>query len=593
MQQDLFKPAPYRRSLRRAPSEAVDELNKRNNLSGAARFESVEAAIKRISETKRVHPTRLPTWAEHPDERVRVAFLEKHREEGILSYSGRGDLNEMIVTAMNDAKSEDMLWTPVLDAIAVVREWRAKGHHYGTTNAEYGSEELVMRLVPWIEEQDNSADLLDLLQFKYAKIQEVVGQAAALMDDPLFARLMQRDENVKFLVKNPVLEEPYLGNVREWVIGQLLRARNTYHHYRGAAKKPTGEDAPGNHTEALNVVREYRQSGRKFGRDFIEEVVLIGRGDVELHKEAVQTQAAAWAFDILLDAGSEVTISDLMRIYNGPLGKQGVSVHNEGRILKRGDVGPKELRAIGLQTTAMHVLLTVTERLKGQDSLVRDRVLDDGSPQVLSLQHSLEQTAEGRTEVYERFLQDIGSWNTKSYYDSSGYRRAFEALKESSLTTEELKLAYEKVKDESGVVAQLMKHQSQTLEFLRYVAQDSSFYTVRESLAAIPEAREDKVIREVLLSSRAEGVMKALVADLRDEEIEKLTSEIAARDPEWTIEFIKTLEPEKQLLIQPTTIAPIFKSGDRELAKKAIFLLGELRDAAQKTVEKKGKNISI
>ena len=90
-------------------------INKQHNRVGAASYEAPHVAIARIAAQTSSSAKRLDSWVTHPDERVVIALLDHPLHKACISLE---QVTRLARRAIDGARSKQVLWTPLLDALS-------------------------------------------------------------------------------------------------------------------------------------------------------------------------------------------------------------------------------------------------------------------------------------------------------------------------------------------------------------------------------------------------------------------------------------------------------------------------------------------
>lgn len=184
--------------------EVIETLNETENLSGVRKYESAEHAISRIRNAQSANEDRLRSWIFHPDEIVPIALVHNRfilGQPGDITEVGKLILPAIFQRAAHEAKQEQVMWTPLLDALGSpstvkwildepLRNYNRYGWHNQVLNrtqitclttkgsASFLSapsiEEFLAPLTQWVRNQANPELVLPLLQFKTIAIKHLV-----------------------------------------------------------------------------------------------------------------------------------------------------------------------------------------------------------------------------------------------------------------------------------------------------------------------------------------------------------------------------------------------------------------------------------
>lgn len=119
-------------------------------------------------------------------------------------------------------------------------------------------------------------------------------------------------------------------------------------------------------------------------------------------------------------------------------------------------------------------------------------------------------------EAVKSIESDMPRWRrvANDYYAGTRRGAALRAVCQmENVPADLLMRLYERVKDDSTSVMEIVKHASATIEVWRHVASDSSLFQVRDYLSSVDEARRDPEIRRILARSTSPDVLIDLARD--------------------------------------------------------------------------------
>lgn len=183
--------------------------------------------FERIAKSSRL-PGKSPTykevedWINHPDERVVILLLEKR--SGDLSIERR---EQIWKRALADARSEKVVWTPLLDVIArtIWKDTPARGRPANR----------IKRMQKWLQEYASPKDLEDLLRFTWYEVWEVAAEHGGNIPPATLEKILERSNNhtMSSLASNPNLSPEnctyLLENIIEGLSGPQRSHRANRH----------------------------------------------------------------------------------------------------------------------------------------------------------------------------------------------------------------------------------------------------------------------------------------------------------------------------------------------------------------------------
>lgn len=226
---------PFQREPRRATPAHLDSLNDAQGLKGARAFREPQDSAELARTAKSMVPDRLESLLLHPDERVPLALLSNRQNPRPWDKAGyrKRVVDVLYQRAMQTAEHNGVLWSPLLDRLAVKRAWPGNFYsHHGrnypwnvdeTPYAEApvqvrSAEDQAERLVPWIQEQTDPDVVGDLWAFRYHGVKRRLAEHASCLTPEWIARVLAESEFAPWLARNPSLTPAQREQVAEWAL---------------------------------------------------------------------------------------------------------------------------------------------------------------------------------------------------------------------------------------------------------------------------------------------------------------------------------------------------------------------------------------
>lgn len=240
-QQDLFEQSvageaalPFRLEPRTADDRQVDELNRRLETRGVGVIERTDAALERARCARSAVAARLRALLIHPDERVPLAVVSEGRllrGKGELAVAGR---RLLLLRAVQEARGEGMVWTPLLDAIDSAEISRlgdrpidpaaaqlAEGMPYAAGMIP-GRDEILGPVRAWVEEQRDPRTLEPLLAYHASSVPHAIAIRARAWDSALLARMLEAAPDVaSSIALNEHVEPELRERLLAWAFERL------------------------------------------------------------------------------------------------------------------------------------------------------------------------------------------------------------------------------------------------------------------------------------------------------------------------------------------------------------------------------------
>lgn len=196
-------------------------INKEQNRLGALSYEAPLIAIARMDSQARANPQRLDSWVTHPDERVVIALLNHFPHRMGLSSE---QLIALVRRALDGASSNQVLWTPLLDAITdnLPLDLSHNAELLDLINLMLEKEEEFRR---WIDSSSSPKHLADLLTFHGRTIHDQLAANSPCLDEPSVRALMGPSHRDRAMADNPFLSPAANAVLIEHVLHQILAIR--------------------------------------------------------------------------------------------------------------------------------------------------------------------------------------------------------------------------------------------------------------------------------------------------------------------------------------------------------------------------------
>lgn len=230
---------PFRTILRVWDTSEMDPQGIRND-SSPEKFKHipVEKALHLARTTKNISDKRLDFFIHHPDERVPIALTENpERDRGWGWARRKGRAQRMLYErAIRDADIENVVWTPLLDALASNNVWPSKPYYVqkGSAGDIQTASARARALVPWIEQQTDPGAFEDLWEFRYKQIRECVARHARCLNAAWIHRILQDVDLISDLADNPWLTQDQRQQLHDWALTIFRNANNAkddkYHY---------------------------------------------------------------------------------------------------------------------------------------------------------------------------------------------------------------------------------------------------------------------------------------------------------------------------------------------------------------------------
>lgn len=253
--------APVRTRPLRADVSVVERLNEACDLSGEEAFEPASRALERIESQRSVPEARARSWALHPDTRVPVALAKSYNArdntEAEWWWAARGARlrRTLVRRARRDAEEEGVLWTPLLDALAV-RDFEQSGfdwlprERFDVRDEEYSDppQASPLRAVSdFLKEATEPNQVRPFLEFRYPPLLERLGRAPAgtAFEGGLLERLSRHDSVLPGLTTNPDLTDGQARRLLQLLLswlGELYDASMTTEPEHSTAEDTSPEE---------------------------------------------------------------------------------------------------------------------------------------------------------------------------------------------------------------------------------------------------------------------------------------------------------------------------------------------------------------
>jgi hypothetical protein len=212
---------PFTLATTTATQGEIAHRNREQNRTGPAAHEATISAIARIHRQWSATHKRLDSWVTHPDERVVIALLDNL---GHASRISDDQVAALARRAMQRANDQQVLWTPLLDAVvrrlpfriydvARFRDFVAFIHR---------NEQAVGR---WVKTSASAKDLSDLLTFRTSSIRNQIAANATRLDVPMVQSLMGGSWHDAALAENSALSDEVLDVLLNHVFLTILKMR--------------------------------------------------------------------------------------------------------------------------------------------------------------------------------------------------------------------------------------------------------------------------------------------------------------------------------------------------------------------------------
>jgi len=249
----------------------ADALNVTRKAKGILRFENSLDALARIRDAKSASPDRLRSWIWHPSEAVPIAVLANSAfSAGEHALNNAHLHTSLYQRALEDAQSQGLMWTPLLDAIGAhhapgygVKDWLPSDSHVtgrlpvntglwtngrmsilDSTGDRAVARALPLReslapLIRWVADQTSRDEIRPLFASRTDVLRESVAEVATCLTREDVASFLD-DSTVLVgtaVVSNPAVHQMLgdefwtllLDNFERMV---TVRMKNAYSHFR-------------------------------------------------------------------------------------------------------------------------------------------------------------------------------------------------------------------------------------------------------------------------------------------------------------------------------------------------------------------------
>lgn len=239
-----------------------------DNVLDDSSFESGECLLEEIKEASRFSPELVNRALAHPDERVSIAIIERWHGQRV----GFRERRQLYDRAIRTCQAENIVWHPLLDAMAFYRCWPLPAQ----PNLRHRLEEIPDRsmvqehigsLLTWAEHTRDRDAVKSLLNFRTYWVLELVGRHLGLIDEE-----MTRLFPLSGLANNPRLPELWLDSFAQQAVDLLADAPDW----------STGDTRFGISTEkyALRILEAIVATGRRIPKHLSDRLVeAVGSND--------------------------------------------------------------------------------------------------------------------------------------------------------------------------------------------------------------------------------------------------------------------------------------------------------------------------
>lgn len=593
----------FRFELHSCSLDEVNEANKREGRTGAAAFEPFEEVQEQISKAKRPHSKRLDSWINHPDERVLKFLADKDAEGSVIPW--REQFKYLFVTrALRTAKAEGVMWTPVLDSM-VPGGWSA-GLGEAWLNTSYINapkvKDVLEPFVSWIEKQKDFSGVRPVFEnYSATPIRSRIAEFYPHeLPEDVFDDFL-KDEAIRAkLAKRQILSEVQLRKILDESVDIIKRAcKPRGLHSRNVPRNRMSEkelekvDTRTADTDAGAIFESLAKTNHSITEDFKEKISAI-ISEPQTHKRSWATtvevqKAALWATAHL---GEQFSVESMVKALLNRNPK--LKLHHGANKLEEAVVSHEDLDLDNARR-----IMPVLGRWQSRAALVEKFGEDK---KLWNLAYNNESTPAGVAAMLQ---------NSTPEQEEKVYRRLFKALRANfEATEEEPEFArwgihpllmereralsyplwariefYEALSSDSEEVCKLIHLYSHDMDFLKHVAENTSYPTARRALAKNPEARAHNEIREILRNSSFGPVLMEFAKEAlekRDfDDFQELIAVVGAKVPKETMALLREADSEVIDNLSGKALQGIFAGGDREIKLEAMDLLGKMRGKKQ------------
>ena len=532
---------PYRHELIVPDASAIEEFVNRQTLKNVRAIEPTDKALERIANTKLVSQERAISWGLHPDERVGMAMLVAHEKRKVFGHQGSARVRWLLERQMEEANRTGVLWTPILDKIAVLNLWYSDKYRAGP-------EAWVKRLEPWIRQQKDPNQIHDLLRFRAVQIWFAVARTAVALGGGVFEKLLADPRYAPALAENPSLQPEHFAVLRKWMIEQVRNAPDTIYSISTR------------NTHVLETLKTLLKRGWEPDPDFVEALRRVAR-EKDVGDRGKDYAARTLALKLLLLLPKEVTEEELVEMHEQKTVPQDVLQEIMKRARGKEDL---ELR-IARTLKAGSYLREYLRRGFYRDRTVAENALR--SYDMLAIAEVLKEDADPdlAEQAFEKLVELQQRW-----------RGGLELLLKHVFKVEHLQRLYRLRKGEPEIVVELINHPVAGPALWREIAQEQRSPLVRRALAQNAQARKDETVRATLLGSQVPDIIYALCEDEIPEELPGLVRNLAKKGDARVINVLKKAPDEVLQQLDASLLTPWLTSAASQVRLDAILLVGRL-----------------
>lgn len=187
-------------------------------------LKDIDKVIQFARTVNNLSDSSLEALLRHPDERVRIALVQNEaRDTGWGKKKRAMDAKlRLYMQALEEADAEEVVWTPLLDAIASRRFspsiFTYRSGADGRTVSIESPERRVERLIPWIQSQTDPSAFDPLWSFEYSHVRRCIVRHAKCLTNDWVQRVLQGEAEVWHLARNPTLTEQQRQKIHDWAL---------------------------------------------------------------------------------------------------------------------------------------------------------------------------------------------------------------------------------------------------------------------------------------------------------------------------------------------------------------------------------------
>jgi hypothetical protein len=345
--------APFRIELRTATLEELAHANQLKGHKGARAYLEGYDAASMARNAQSAVKARFASWIFHPDERVPIALTENRTDPPIW----KAEIHRAYVTdslfqhAIQRADAEGVIWTPLLDALAVrplwaagrrptwddsgpLRTWGVSPEECPATVDYESPVDRVARLEPWISRQASARTVEPLLAFDYPPLLKLVARTTPFPDAAFVKAVLTQPFLGPSLAANPHLSPDLVVLVAWWATERISppsageRLRSWPRHeadaspYRPNREGSTADSAGGIAAQTIASLKAAQHTLPEAVRDALVRALVASPTRVSATRAAWSPQVhRSWttpnpraAADALLALGTETDETTLLQI---------------------------------------------------------------------------------------------------------------------------------------------------------------------------------------------------------------------------------------------------------------------------------------